>query len=137
MIHNDLYCPQCGHERKNVLFDAARLPRCPHCRTQMRQDWSHGHPPATDLHAPRRFQGLDRTFSSTRQAERAARRVGEDWTRKMQDEHGKNFSWTVDGQAGDKKGGARDVTRLVGRAASYRGQGKRMSTAERRSPARG
>jgi hypothetical protein len=131
VIQNDLYCPACGATRKNVRFDAAAPPAC-RCGTPMRQDWSHGHPPATDLHAPRMFQGLDRKFSSTREAERAAKRVGEKWTREMQ-AAGKDFHWTVDGSSGDKRGGARDVNRLRGVAASYAGQRSRTSTGERSS----
>lgn len=131
MIRNWLYCPECAHSTgKDVLFRADAPPECPHCPgVAMRQDWSHGHPPATDVGSERVFQGLDGTFSSTRQAESAAKRRAESWSSEMQ-KAGKDISWTVDGVAGDKRGGARDVRRLKGTAFGYGGQGRKTSTGE-------
>lgn len=131
MILNDLYCPSCGTTRSDVMFRPEQMPFCP-CGTQLRQDWSHGRAPATDLGSPRMFQGLDAEFSSTKQAENAAKQRAAEWTRTMQDQLGKNISWKIDGQAGDKKGGARDVRRLRGSAFSYVGQHSHVSTGERK-----
>lgn len=128
MIVNDLYCKKCDRTLSDQWFRYGEEPVC--CGMQMSQDWSHGRPPATDIHEVRRFEGLEGNYSSTRQAESAAKRRAEKWTREQHDA-GRNFSWTIDGCDGDKRGGARDVRRKRNSAFSFNGQTSRVSTGER------
>jgi hypothetical protein len=129
MILHDLYCAGCLTTRRGEMVNLEALPIC--CGEPMRVDWSHGRPPATDVRGtPAFFSGLDGSFSTNRAAEKSAKRRAREWTSEMQ-ARGKNVSWTVEGCAGDKQGGAREVRHKRDAAFSYRGQSSRVSTGER------
>lgn len=130
MIVNDLYCPACGATQRDIWFNAGMEPKCD-CGAQMRQDWSHGQPPATDLTgAPRKYDGLDGEYLSNRQAERAAQKRAQTWNESPEAQK-VGMVWEDVRIAGDKKGGARDVRRKKNSAFSYEGKGSRVSTGER------
>lgn len=125
---NDLSCRRCDRLLRDLRYRIGEEPVC--CGTPMAPDWRHGQAPATDLHAPRSFSGLDGIFSSHRQAEREAERRAKRWNRQME-ARGMPMSWEIHrGGGGDKVGGARDVRRVQGKAFDYRGQGRRTSTGE-------
>jgi hypothetical protein len=116
-IIHDLRCTQCGTlHLDTAIIDGAR-PACRLCGGEMKVSWEGGKPPGTDLYmTPQWNEGTGRYETSHASAEKY-----------MRQEHG------YEGGCGDKVHGARHEHRIVGTGYSYRGQGSRVSTAERDS----
>lgn len=131
MIQNDLYCRACDYQQPDAWHDPADFPPCPDCGARMRTDFSHGKPPFTDVHEPRRY-GEEIVARSMRDAESQMRGISQrmndspEWQRV-------GMRWEDPPRIdGDKRGGARSDTRPTGAAFGYAGQARRTSTGERK-----
>jgi hypothetical protein len=115
-IIHDLRCTVCKVLHLNVAVVGRAIPACDLCGGETKVSWEGGKPPGTDVYGQARWnEGTGRMETSSRGAEKFMRSQG----------------W--DGHAGDKVHGARVEHKLVGTGYSYRGQGSRVSTGERRS----
>jgi len=127
-IH-DLRCDRCHRIHADQRI-GAEVPPCSQCGGEQEIDWSHGKAPATDLHSPTFYAGLEAVVSSHRQAERGIQQQARDWTDRME-QKGMPLSFEITGASGDKVGGARNETFRRGSAYGYTGQTRHTSTGER------
>ena len=113
-VMHDLICHGCGREYEGVLVEVGEYP---HCKCGSKTTWK----PAklnTDLYgSPTYSDAADATFSSQSEKEKFMAKKG----------------WHV---AGDKVGGAREITKIKNTSFHYASQSSHISTGER-SAARG